>query len=56
MGMPQFCVDKIADWWQRLRFTHLTCMFNFGLPHALVMEQMESFARSVVPSIRDLDT
>jgi len=31
-------------------------MFNFGLPHALVMEQMESFARSVMPSIRDLDT
>ena len=56
MGTPQFCVDKIADWWQRLQFTHLTCMFNFGLPHALVMEQMESFARSVIPSIRDLDT
>jgi alkanesulfonate monooxygenase SsuD/methylene tetrahydromethanopterin reductase-like flavin-dependent oxidoreductase (luciferase family) len=56
MGTPQFCVDKIADWWQRLQFTHLTCMFNFGLPHALVMEQMESFARNVIPSIRDLDT
>jgi hypothetical protein len=31
-------------------------MFNFGLPHALVMEQMERFAHSVMPSIRDLDT
>jgi len=56
MGNPQFCVDKIANWWERLRFTHLTCMFNFGLPHALVMENMERFARSVIPSIRDLDT
>ncbi len=56
MGTPQFCVDKIADWWERLHFTHLTCMFNFGLPHALVMENMERFARSVMPSIRDLDT
>jgi alkanesulfonate monooxygenase SsuD/methylene tetrahydromethanopterin reductase-like flavin-dependent oxidoreductase (luciferase family) len=56
MGTPQFCVDKIADWWHRLHFTHLTCMFNFGLPHVLVMEQMERFARSVIPSIRDLDT
>jgi alkanesulfonate monooxygenase SsuD/methylene tetrahydromethanopterin reductase-like flavin-dependent oxidoreductase (luciferase family) len=55
MGTPQFCVDKIADWWRRLRFSHLTCMFNFGLPHALVIENMERFARSVMPSIRDLD-
>lgn len=55
MGTPQFCVDKISDWWRRLRFTHLTCMFNFGLPHALVMENMERFAQSVMPHIRGLD-
>jgi alkanesulfonate monooxygenase SsuD/methylene tetrahydromethanopterin reductase-like flavin-dependent oxidoreductase (luciferase family) len=56
MGTPEFCVDKIEDWWHRLHFTHLTCMFNFGLPHAVVMDNMERFARSVTPSVRDLDT
>lgn len=55
MGPPGFCLEKLEQWWGKLRFTHLTCHFNPGLPHPVVMKSMEMFARHVIPSLRDID-
>jgi alkanesulfonate monooxygenase SsuD/methylene tetrahydromethanopterin reductase-like flavin-dependent oxidoreductase (luciferase family) len=54
MGSAEECVAKLASWRRELRFTHLTCMFNFGLPHELVMETMERFATQVMPAVREM--
>jgi alkanesulfonate monooxygenase SsuD/methylene tetrahydromethanopterin reductase-like flavin-dependent oxidoreductase (luciferase family) len=52
MGSPAFCIDKLAQWWQGLRFTHLTGLFNFGLPNRVVLANMERFAAEVMPAVR----
>lgn len=54
-GPPDFCLHKLEEWWRKLRFTHLTCAFNIGLPHHTVMKNMEQFARYLMPSLRDID-
>ena len=54
MGSAAECVSKLASWQRELHFTHLTCMFNFGLPHESVMENMERFATQVMPAVREM--
>ena len=54
MGSPAFCIDKLAQWWRKLRFTHLTGLFNFGLPNRVVLANMERFAVEVMPALRRL--
>lgn len=55
LGSPEYCLDKLADFWEKARFTHLTCAFSLGIPHVTVMKQMEQFARYLMPTLRELD-
>jgi len=55
IGPPADCVRKLTEWWSKLRFTHLTCAFHLGIPHDVVMKNMERFARDVMPTLRTID-
>ena len=55
IGPPADCLRKLEEWWTKLKFTHLTCAFSLGIPHQVVLRNMEQFAKELMPTLRTID-
>jgi alkanesulfonate monooxygenase SsuD/methylene tetrahydromethanopterin reductase-like flavin-dependent oxidoreductase (luciferase family) len=55
VGPAEVCWQKLTNWWRQLRFSHMTCAFGLGLPHATTLKNRERFARSLMPTLRELE-
>ena len=55
VGTAEVCWQKITECWRQLRFSHMTCAFGLGLPHAATMKNMERFARYLMQGLRELE-
>ena len=55
-GLPQECIDRIAEIQQRAKLDNLICSFNPGgtVRHEHVKVAIQRFAEEVLPSVREL--